>query len=262
MGCLRSASSCIARAACATWRFSNRNSKAPACTSQARVLGRRCAMYPGLAGQAEQSLLHALGALIDLDHEISDLREIDRFASALRHCREVLVAIAREECDALADYLKPLRLTEPDAALVDCGWALSTHRRLEMLAGGPSAATTSAPSITRIITTGSGRSCSSAVSRRPGNRFISMPSRCWNCRSSPSSGNRPDGAGTWRDQAGILHGGRVGGGHTARLRGRCAAGGFGILLFRRRSGRMDPHHRGGRSIARAVRMAVACTDQF
>ena len=91
----------------------------------------------GLQVRQEQALLQALDALIDLDHEISDLREIERFATALRHCREVLVAIAREECDALVDYLKPLRLTEPDAALIDCGWALSTHRRLEMLAGGP-----------------------------------------------------------------------------------------------------------------------------
>jgi FMN phosphatase YigB (HAD superfamily) len=91
----------------------------------------------GLQVAQERALLHALDAMIDLDDEILSLRDIERFAAALRQCREVLVTIAREECDALVDYLKPLRLTEPDAALVDCGWALSTHRRLEMLAGGP-----------------------------------------------------------------------------------------------------------------------------
>jgi hypothetical protein len=91
----------------------------------------------GLQVKQQQALLLALDAMIDLDDEIADLRDIERFAAALRQCREILIAIAREECDALVDYLKPLRLTEPDAALVDCGWALSTHRRLEMLAGGP-----------------------------------------------------------------------------------------------------------------------------
>jgi len=90
----------------------------------------------GLQLQREALLLEALDGMIDLDREISNIREIERFAGALRHCREILVSIAREESEALAAYVKQLRLTDPDAALVDCGWALSTHRRLEMLAGG------------------------------------------------------------------------------------------------------------------------------
>jgi len=90
----------------------------------------------GLQVRQEAALLRALEGMIDLDREIANVREIERFAAALRHCRELLVSIARQECEALIEYLEPLRLTDPDAALVDCGWALSTHRRLEMLVGG------------------------------------------------------------------------------------------------------------------------------
>lgn len=89
----------------------------------------------GLQVANESGLLWALDLIIDISIEISDVQGVERFAKALRQCREILVRISREERAVLLDYLQPLRLNEPDAALVDCGWALSTHQRLEMLTG-------------------------------------------------------------------------------------------------------------------------------
>ena len=90
----------------------------------------------GLQVAYETDLIEALEAHIDVDAEVLNTEDVERFAKALRQCRDVLTRIAREERATLIDYLKPLRLTEPDAAIVDCGWALTSHKCLELLTGG------------------------------------------------------------------------------------------------------------------------------
>ena len=80
-------------------------------------------------------LLAALSRQIDLDRPIRTTDDSAVLAAALRCCRTELVTLARRERAALATYCEQLQVTMPDTAIVDCGWGLTTHRRLEQITG-------------------------------------------------------------------------------------------------------------------------------
>jgi hypothetical protein len=95
------------------------------------------AFLTGLETAGTARLLDAVGAVIGLDGKIETSEDVAAMTRALLACRAELLALAREERAGLCAYLEALNPGAEDTAIVDCGWALNTHRRLERLTGGP-----------------------------------------------------------------------------------------------------------------------------
>ena len=92
-----------------------------------------CVRRLNLANDVE--LLAALEKNTPLDQPIDGPRRVEAALNALRDCRALIQDIAVDELEGYQAYLRQEEFDPQSDAVADCGWALSSQRRMEQLLG-------------------------------------------------------------------------------------------------------------------------------
>lgn len=102
-------------------------------TSTACTL-RECIKRLGL-GEGEAELLNSIAVYTPLDSVLDNPAKIAAAMTALRECRPIWQRIAAREMNAYKLYLKDEGFDIEHDAMADCGWALTSQRRTELILG-------------------------------------------------------------------------------------------------------------------------------
>jgi FMN phosphatase YigB (HAD superfamily) len=81
------------------------------------------------------ALLEALGKIAPVDQPIDGPRRVEAALRALRECEALIQGIAAKELDGYQAYLRQEGFEAASDAVADCGWALSSQRRMERFVG-------------------------------------------------------------------------------------------------------------------------------
>ena len=92
-----------------------------------------CVRRLNLAHDAE--LLDMLGKLAPLDQPVNGPRRVEAALKALQECKTLIRSIATEELESYQAYLGQENFDADADAVADCGWALSSQRRMEQFLG-------------------------------------------------------------------------------------------------------------------------------
>lgn len=84
-------------------------------------------------GESQIELLDALSAYVSIDKELNTPSIISKAINALNECKPILLRIALKELNSYKYYLEFEKFDPKQDALVDCGWALSSQRRTEII---------------------------------------------------------------------------------------------------------------------------------
>lgn len=84
-------------------------------------------------GEGEEELLQILQRFTPLDRPIDTETRRKAALKALRDCRAALLQIAQSERAAYARYMEDVGFDPSQDAFVDCGWALTTQKRMEKM---------------------------------------------------------------------------------------------------------------------------------
>ncbi len=102
-------------------------------TTGTTVTLRRCIERLGLADA--EPLITALAAHTAIDKPLDTPAKVNTALAALQVCTRPLKDIARDELAGYQAYLASEAFNPDTDALADCGWALSSQRRLELILG-------------------------------------------------------------------------------------------------------------------------------
>ncbi|MGE4482117.1 hypothetical protein [Acidocella sp.] len=102
-------------------------------TTSTSVTLENCIHRLGLADDTE--LLKMLGKITPLDLPINGPRRVEAALRALRDCQSIIQRIAEGELAGYRSYLSKEGFDPETDAVADCGWALSSQRRMEQFAG-------------------------------------------------------------------------------------------------------------------------------
>ncbi len=92
-----------------------------------------CVRRLDLANDSE--FLEELGKLIPLDQPVNGPRRVEAALKALQGCKAIIQGIATEELEGYQAYLAQQDFDADEDAVADCGWALSSQRRMEQFLG-------------------------------------------------------------------------------------------------------------------------------
>lgn len=81
------------------------------------------------------ALLEMLARITPIDRPIDGPRHVEAALKALRECEALIQSIAAEELRGYRGYLKEEGFDPRADAVADCGWALSSQRRMEQFVG-------------------------------------------------------------------------------------------------------------------------------
>jgi hypothetical protein len=102
-------------------------------TSSTTITLRDCIERLNLPDDAE--LLETLAKITSIDRPIDGPRQLEVALQALRECKGLLTSIAEQELAGYKAYLQEVDFDADRDGLVDCGWALSSQRRMEQFLG-------------------------------------------------------------------------------------------------------------------------------
>ncbi len=80
-------------------------------------------------------LLEMLAKITLIDRPIDGPRQVEAALKALRDCKSMIQRIAAEELEGYQAYLRQENFDSQIDAVADCGWALSSQRRMEQFVG-------------------------------------------------------------------------------------------------------------------------------
>ncbi|MDE1895443.1 MAG: hypothetical protein KGH91_00035 [Rhodospirillales bacterium] len=83
----------------------------------------------------DADLLAMLGNLAPLDQPVNGPRRVEAALKALQECKTLIRNIAAEELEGYQAYLAQEDFDANEDAVADCGWALSSQRRMEQFLG-------------------------------------------------------------------------------------------------------------------------------
>lgn len=98
-------------------------------SSSTTVSLKDCIHRLGLSGESE--LLERLSKITEVDRPITSLADSKSALKALKMCKSLLQSEARKELNGYMNYLKKIGFNTKKDAFADCGWAISSQRRME-----------------------------------------------------------------------------------------------------------------------------------
>ncbi|MBU6449278.1 MAG: hypothetical protein KGQ26_06580 [Rhodospirillales bacterium] len=102
-------------------------------TASTKVTLGDCVRRLNLAHDTE--LLEMLGKITPLDQPVDGPRRVEAALKALQDCKTLIRRIAAEELEGYQAYLGQEGFDSDADAVADCGWALSSQRRMEQFLG-------------------------------------------------------------------------------------------------------------------------------
>lgn len=102
-------------------------------TASTKVTLSDCIRRLNLAHDGE--LLEVLSKITPIDRPIDGPRQVEAALKALHDCETVIQSIAADELEGYRAYLREEDFDPQADAIADCGWALSSQRRMEQFVG-------------------------------------------------------------------------------------------------------------------------------